>query len=102
MGLRDLPKTLEGIQPFFQRSETLGELDWATCDPVPGEHGEERGERFHVDILTFDRPADHKVWTCNQSSESVIGNDCSVHTNYTQQEHWVARFHQGFSLGIPA
>ena len=58
----------------------MRELDWSTFNTIPWEHREERGERLHVDILAFDRPTDHKVWTCNSSSESVIRNEWMRHT----------------------
>lgn len=58
----------------------MRELDSATFNPRAREHGNERGERFHMDILAFDCPADHQVWTCNPSSESVIRDDHLVHT----------------------
>ena len=50
---------------MFQGSEAMRELHWATFNTIPREHWEKQGQGLHMSILAFDRPADHKVGTCN-------------------------------------
>lgn len=49
----------------------MRELALATFNTILREHGNERGEGFHMDILAYDSPADHKVWTCNPSEDVI-------------------------------